>query len=976
MEIQNLPSWPPVPQSFPVSTVREIFAINGEMIHKLCLTSTLNDHELTAYLMPVLTQLAKAVHLLPASEYEHHQGIGGLFKHLLEVAFFCANRIKQTSVPFVMTPAQMEANTKRWVLSAILAGLLHDPGKAFTDMRVTLADGSQWQGNWLLFDWLVEKNALGYYVSFVEGRVHKSHCEASLQLINLIVPQKTLDFLAAGGFGNELITGIRDAVLHGSEGGILGKVLTDADAHSVKLDVKRQREIAPTYKNVAHPQADMVLRVVRGLINSGTWTVNQKDSRVFVTDKGVFIEWTLGAQEIRTHALESGIQSLPSDPLLLASVMVKSSAAVPRQAEDIASPLWTITPFCLKDVSIAAIKVASSQIIFDRIPGEQIACIVKGEPIDTSIQQLWLKTYGIVPVETVDPVQLGYTPELLEEFTSGEILVEETPEGELVGLSPVVESVPDSVPDKTEDAAVKAVVVSGKSGNTKPFIQPPVKVKTTEGMPEPPNFYDDVDAVTAQPATPADFDREQMAAVDISSAKEDGSAFDMSLLMPDAASQTKAKDVAKKGNKATKQVQETNPAPMGTLPEGDELPIPPVRLEDVMPQSAPTVERNVKPKSRRSKEPKIDPMDVFGADILPTVNGTKYHNAYREPQEDILEGADEAPTASTNAALETRVEIDAMDARIEDESLEGFDGVSEGVSFDDPTARTDEDQELPDIPELDLDEAADEEMSPIELPSGSLPAEDHVQKGERDAHSLTTAAEMATQSPAASDQEHSETGKRWFDGVPGLDPNAEQESDTVGGVDVPVEDEISVIDSDFAQEPACETEMLDDLNPQQRYGDTDDEPGVASATPSVVTRIVDAAADGLSAKQLTPFRTQEAVLPKSEPKKKPETQAKSKPAKAKKPKSKSAGLKAARELAAEMIRQMRSGEGEWIISRPVLEESGSVSTSSAAFLTALQEIGFNAETAAGVCALVRDAEGYCIRLDVERGLVLLATTEH
>lgn len=999
MEIQNLPSWPPVPQSFPVSTVREIFAINGEMIHKLCLTSTLNDHELTAYLMPVLTQLAKAVHLLPASEYEHHQGIGGLFKHSLEVAFFCANRIKQTSVPFVMTPAQMEANSKRWVLSAILAGLLHDPGKAFTDMRVTLPDGSQWQGNWLLFDWLVEKNALGYYVSFVEGRVHKSHCEASLQLMNLIVPQTTLDFLAAGGFGNELITGIRDAVLHGSEGGILGKVLTDADAHSVKLDVKRQREIAPMYKNVAHPQADMVLRVIRSLINSGTWTVNQKDSRVFVTDKGVFIEWTIGSQEIRTHAIESGIQSLPSDPLSLASIMVKSSAAVSRQTEDMSSPLWTITPFCLKDVSIAAIKVASSQIIFDRVPGEQMACIVKGEPIDTAVQQLWLKTYGIVPVETVDPVQLGYSPELLEEFTSGEILVEETPEGELVGLSPVVESVPDSVPDKTEDAAVKAVVVSGKSGNTKPFIQPSVKVKTTEGTPEPPHYFDEVDSAMAQPVTPADFDREQLAADGIGSAHEDENAFDMSQLMPEAVPQTKHKsrDSVQKGKKSERE-PERKQTSTKTLTDVDELPIPAVRLEDVMPLSAPSVERKAKIKTKNGKEAKLDPTDVFGANIMPIPAAAQPKKARNKPQDDDREGAEGGALTNTEADTTAADAIKPEEARMEFEPPEGFDDIAEGLTFDDPTAVTDE--ELPEIPELDQDDCS-ETMQPIDMSADSLPAEDQIAQGERNAQSQPEAsnAPEVTPKPTTSGQARSVAGKRWFDGVPGLDPEVKPYHDQGNAAkDVGIEPAQEPLPEDAPFDAERDPDLIDYPSPQEGFEESDcelrsrsglsaDASGVAddvsavgeqnsaTLTPSVVTRIVDAAADGMSAKQLTPFKTgQQLQKTQSERAKTLKTEEKPKPAKTKKPKSKSAGLKAARELTAEMIRQMRSGEGEWILSRPVLEESGSVSTSSAAFLAALQEIGFNAETAAGVCALVRDADGFFLRLDVERGLILLAST--
>ena len=1051
VQIQNLPSWPPVPQMFPVSTVREIFSINAEMIHRLCMTSTLTDHELSAYLMPALTALVKTVHLLPASEYEHHQGVGGLIRHSLEVAFYAANRIKQMSIPYVMSPSQMEANSKRWVLAAIISGLLHDPGKAYTDMRVTLSDGSQWQGNWLLFDWLVEKEAEGYFVSFVEGRVHKSHCEASLQLINTIVPQSTQDFLAAGGFGNELIASIRDAVLHGASGGILGKVLTEADALSVQTDVKRQREIAPAYKNVSHPQADTMLRVIRSLINSEKWTVNTPESRVFVTDAGVFIEWTKGAMDIREAAVGSGIQSLPADPLMLANIMVKSTAAVPRQTEEVATPLWTIVPFCLKDVSIAALKIASAQIIFDRVPIEQIPCIVKGEAIETSVKQLWLKTYGLVPVETVDPVQLGYTPELLEEFTSGEILVEETPEGELVSLSPVVESVPGTLPENQDAAAdgVKAVVVSGKSDLKSPFIEQPIAVSESSAKTvdlTPPAYLDLQEQGTSATSL-ADYMGIRMPSA-LQQDADASEAFDMSRLMPGADSAPQAQQpqqpaktivrpvlasAAKRWEKseAREQAMEAatavEPKPrVFSVPEPQAPDSGSIRMQDLMPSSqwtgsdknksdksdktyksgsagsARRTDANNSNNANKKRGPgRKDAVSVFGAAIMPTA---EHHSARRID--------DEAPHAVQPMHF-TEPEPERMEDFPEPDP--GLDAIAEGVVFDDPIS--------------DDTEGADDEGDELEDDGAQEPRDDpgvcqacgaggdaagagshdaHVCSGELPAQpdaGLQSVCDGAVKSaPAIADEdalgniqpaeENEETpGARAYEGADGEKddvttmPTWDDIPDPDVGLDSVLEEEYPqatpVPDAPMASDAAHEIESDE---PQEGVPDKPE-------SPQIVSRIEKGAGVGLAAKKMTPIRTAAAKAKekkkageKAEDKAEDKTRTKGKiaiePAQQKAPKpaaaktkrktlSAAAGIRIARVQVADMVAQMRAGEGKWILSKPVLTNAGEVSTSSAAFVEAMDELGLKAETVATVCSLVTDADGYRIQLNQEQGLVVL-----
>jgi hypothetical protein len=89
-------AWPPAPHPVEALSVHDLFRANGKLIRDLCYATTLSEEEAENILLPVIANLARIVHLTPASEYDHHQGYGGLFTHSLEVAYYAANDAKTT----------------------------------------------------------------------------------------------------------------------------------------------------------------------------------------------------------------------------------------------------------------------------------------------------------------------------------------------------------------------------------------------------------------------------------------------------------------------------------------------------------------------------------------------------------------------------------------------------------------------------------------------------------------------------------------------------------------------------------------------------------------------------------------------------------------------------------------------------------------------------------------------------------------
>ena len=119
-------AWPPAPHPVEALSVHDLFRANGKLIRDLCYATTLSEEEAENFLLPVIANLARIVHLTPASEYDHHQGYGGLFTHSLEVAYYAANDAKTTIFDRSASPKDLYLNKRRWILTAVLAALAHD----------------------------------------------------------------------------------------------------------------------------------------------------------------------------------------------------------------------------------------------------------------------------------------------------------------------------------------------------------------------------------------------------------------------------------------------------------------------------------------------------------------------------------------------------------------------------------------------------------------------------------------------------------------------------------------------------------------------------------------------------------------------------------------------------------------------------------------------------------------------------------
>ena len=409
-------TWPPAPHPVEALSVHDLFRANGKLIRDLCYATTLSEEEAENFLLPVIANLARIVHLTPASEYDHHQGYGGLFTHSLEVAYYAANDAKTTIFDRSASPKDLYLNKRRWILTAVLAALAHDIGKVFTDMEITAPNGQHWVQDEPIVDWLRKNGIKSYYISFRPGREHNAYKSASLANNGMLIPKETFTFLGLTGYGEQMLKEFRNALLEGKEGGLIGKILDNADGLSRRVDQLRQRKIRPEFKNVAHPQGDQLLKAIRVLIQHAFWTTNRdRDSRVFNTKQGCYIVWSEDVvAQARAQALDMGFESLPSDMLRLATVLVDAGAAI-RNSDEVSNThnvFWRVTPIVLGNMQVDCIRLADPQLIFDATPPAAIEAIVEGLAVDDVTKKAWIDRWKFLPVQRISREEeeaTGYT---------------------------------------------------------------------------------------------------------------------------------------------------------------------------------------------------------------------------------------------------------------------------------------------------------------------------------------------------------------------------------------------------------------------------------------------------------------------------------------------------------------------------------------------------------------------------------------
>ncbi|WP_349618321.1 MobH family relaxase [Azotobacter salinestris] len=384
--------YPPYQEGYPGKVQGEWLMrhYQHKLINRIAGSIGLPKDEYQRYVEPILINVAELAHLLPASENHHHAGPGGLLRHSLEVANLTLDGCLTTAFDTAETPARRSTRRWRWNVAGVAAALLHDAGKAITDLRATDFEGKlEWNpGRETLHQWAMQHKLDRYFLHWNAQR-HEKHIQVSVALAHKLIPDETVAWLMEGG--RDIYGALFDAIAGNRNPAPLTELVRRSDAASVRRDLLKGPSHArggDTGVPVIRLVSDAMLR----LLSTGRWTVNVPGSRVWVATDGVYIAWHSAAEEIVRLLVKDGVVAIPRSPEMLLAILADHGLA---QRRDDGELYWLVTPYVLcrngKGPVLRCLKLSSPEVLFPHVPvppptsirlgkeGEQVELIAPSE---------------------------------------------------------------------------------------------------------------------------------------------------------------------------------------------------------------------------------------------------------------------------------------------------------------------------------------------------------------------------------------------------------------------------------------------------------------------------------------------------------------------------------------------------------------------------------------------------------------------
>ncbi|SFL33016.1 MobH family relaxase [Azotobacter beijerinckii] len=384
--------YPPYQEGYPGKVTGEWLMrhYQRKLIDRIAGSIGLPKDEYQRYVEPILINFAELVHLLPASENHHHAGPGGLLRHSLEVANLTLDGCLTTAFDTAETPARRSTRRWRWNVAGVAAGLLHDAGKALTDLRATDFEGKlEWSPEQeTLHQWAVRHKLDRYFLHWNAQR-HEKHIQASVALVSTLIPAEARAWIQGGG--RDIYDALLDAIAGNRNPAPLTELVRWADSASVRRDLLK----GPSHArggDTGVPVIRLVSDAMLCLLSTGRWTVNVPGSRVWVATDGVYIAWHSAAEEIVSLLVKDGIVAIPRSPETLLAILADHGLAQRRDDGDL---YWLVTPHALcrngKGPALRCLKLSSPDVLFPHVPvppptsillgkeGEQVELIAPNE---------------------------------------------------------------------------------------------------------------------------------------------------------------------------------------------------------------------------------------------------------------------------------------------------------------------------------------------------------------------------------------------------------------------------------------------------------------------------------------------------------------------------------------------------------------------------------------------------------------------
>lgn len=324
------PIYPSKDSGYQKISVEALVQSNDDLIQRIRLLASCDDEQFDKLFLSPIHNLARFIHLLPATETDHHSGAGGLFRLCLELAFFSGQSAHGKFFHPQESIQVRRVSEPQWRYATFLAGLCSETYRAMCSMVVTSEAGSVWQPHSdNLLTWLENVKSERYYVTFPSSS-HIDHRSVIMsKTISAYCSHRILNKSALTyAFNNNprLATaffGTIGGVANTSDNLLLFQIIDSIRAKIIEKDRSSQPARYGKPSSASHLESHLI-DAMRTLISSGQWKINQEKAFVWHATDGLFIVWRSAAKSLISHLYKNGVEGVPTHPDTLAELLIKA----------------------------------------------------------------------------------------------------------------------------------------------------------------------------------------------------------------------------------------------------------------------------------------------------------------------------------------------------------------------------------------------------------------------------------------------------------------------------------------------------------------------------------------------------------------------------------------------------------------------------------------------------------------------------
>ncbi|WP_282109293.1 MobH family relaxase [Shewanella algicola] len=255
-------------------------------------------------------------HLIPASEMDHHQYVGGLLEHSLDVSI----RSLQFSMSFMLDEMGLvdedQARRPRYEFAAWVCGLLHDSGKIISNVQVIGSNGDVWRPlSENIYEWAKRNNIDSYTVVHQKDRLNNDHETNSVHFLPLVLNDVAKNYLL--GSHDDLYSMITQTLVHyHSYKGYLFNAVRKADSESTYDDYAR------VWLHDSSRKKSLTMGVVNAMRSLySNWSINKLGGDLFVFNGQIYIASDRPINDVIKKCLDYEIK-LPTSAKALISILL------------------------------------------------------------------------------------------------------------------------------------------------------------------------------------------------------------------------------------------------------------------------------------------------------------------------------------------------------------------------------------------------------------------------------------------------------------------------------------------------------------------------------------------------------------------------------------------------------------------------------------------------------------------------------